>query len=241
MAPSSSTRPGLSNPRSIRSFVRRDSRMTSGQKKALEKYWTEYGIEAAGGRPDLDREFGRRAPRVLDIGSGMGDATVQLAANYPQFDWIAVEVHRPGVGNTLRLGAERRLSNLRVISEDIVTLLEHGGLDNAFDKVLILFPDPWPKKRHHKRRLIRESFIRCLLPCMKPHGRLYIATDWEDYAGQILAICDQSPELLNLAGRGHYAPRPAWRPRTKFESRGQNLGHAVRDFAYAVRRPASPR
>ncbi|MDX1518525.1 MAG: tRNA (guanine(46)-N(7))-methyltransferase TrmB, partial [Gammaproteobacteria bacterium] len=140
----------ISRTRPIRSFVRRNSRMTTGQKRALDKYWSRYGIKPDK-ETDLDKIFMRRAPKVLDIGSGMGDATIELASKIPQMDFVAVEVHQPGIGNLIRLANERKLSNIRIISEDIVTLLNSGIFKNCFDKVLIFFPDPWPKKRHHKR------------------------------------------------------------------------------------------
>jgi len=208
--------------------------MTTGQKKALDKYWSRYGIELEGKKPDLDQVFNRKAPRILDIGSGMGNATVEIAKNNLHMDMVAVEVHLPGIGNTIRLATGQRLNNLRIISADIVEVLQQELFVNDFDKVLIYFPDPWPKKRHHKRRLINTGFLDLLLPCLKSNARLYIATDWQDYAEQIREVCDQKQGLRNLAGANQYAPRPVWRPKTKFESRGRNLGHAVRDFAYAI-------
>jgi tRNA (guanine-N7-)-methyltransferase len=227
--------PDITHPRSIRSFVLRNSRMTAGQKKALEHHWPDYGIELQPQLPDLDRAFKRRAPRVLDIGTGMGDTTIEMARKRPDLDFLAVEVHQPGVGNLLRRAHEERLANVRIISADILEVLAQDTLINAFDTVLILFPDPWPKKRHHKRRLIKPAFLRSLLPCMRPHGRLYIATDWLNYADHILEVCEAHPALENLAGPGRYAPRPLWRPATKFETRGLDLGHEVRDFAFRVR------
>lgn len=226
--------------RRIRSFVRRNSRLTSGQKKALENHWREYGIEIKGELPALDTVFGRRAPCVLDIGSGMGDTTIEMACRHPGLNFVAVEVHQPGVGNLIRRAHSGDITNVRIISEDIVDVLHSKALVNAFDKILILFPDPWPKKRHHKRRLITTTFIDALLPCLKRHGRLYIATDWQDYAEQILDVCDQHPSLANLAGKGCYAPRPAWRPPTKFENRGLGLGHEVRDLAYRLNEASLP-
>lgn len=223
----------ITHTRSIRSFVRRNRRMTTGQKKALDKYWPRYGIELADKKPDLDQLFRRKAPRILDIGCGMGDATVEIAKNNLQMDLIAVEVHQPGIGNTIRLANGQQLNNLRIIAADIVEVLQQKLFVNDFDKVLIYFPDPWPKKRHHKRRLINTRFLDLLLPCLKSHARLYIATDWQDYAEQIREVCDENPGLRNLAGTRQYAPRPAWRPKTKFESRGRNMGHDVWDFAYA--------
>lgn len=224
--------------RSIRSFVRRNSRMTSGQQKAYENNWNRLGIQPTGQPLVLDHIFHRAAPRVLDIGSGMGDATIELAMKYPHFDFVSIEVHQPGVGNILKLANQHGINNLRVISEDIVTLFHQQMFKRDFDKVLIYFPDPWPKKRHHKRRLINHNFISSLLPAMKPHARLYIATDWEDYAEHIIETVDAHAGLINLAGVRRFSPRPHWRPKTKFERRGENLGHTVRDFVYGLKIPS---
>lgn len=218
--------------RSIRSFVRRDSRITSGQKLAIEKYWNDYGVEL--NDLDLTQLFHRKAPKILDIGSGMGDSTIAMAKAFPNNDYIAVEVHKPGVGSLIRKITENKLNNIRIISHDIIKILEQCIMPASFDSVLIYFPDPWPKKRHHKRRLLNRTFFELLKPVLKKHGRIFIATDWENYAEQILDICDSDAELINIAGTGHTIPRPVWRPETKFERRGEKLGHEVWDFAYAL-------
>jgi len=234
MAPSSPE--GNSQPRrKIRSFVRREGRLTAGQARALQDFWPDYGIDYFASPLDLDACFGRRAPRVLDIGCGMGETTLALAARHPENDYLGVEVHRPGVGRLLRGARERDLRNLRVICHDAVEVIRHQLPDNSLDEVFILFPDPWPKKKHHKRRLVSAAFLASLLPKMKDHARLYLATDWEDLAGHLLETCDACPGLMNLAGRGRFAPRPRWRPLTKFEERGRQLGHVVYDLIYCLK------
>jgi tRNA (guanine-N7-)-methyltransferase len=223
---------------SIRSYELRQGRLTSGQRRALEQHWETYGVPAASGVLDLDEIFGRRAPRVLDIGSGMGETTVTLAARYPENDYLAVEVHLPGVGALIRRAAAEGLRNLRVLRADakdvVCTRLPPGSLDEAW----ILFPDPWVKRRQHKRRLVSPEFIAALARRLKANGRLSLATDWEDLAEHMRQVCGQEGLLVNLAGRGRYAPRPAWRPLTKFEQRGLGLGHTVRDLLYACAGPA---
>jgi len=218
--------------RKIRSYVRREGRLTRGQARALQKHWPEYGIDYSPALLDLDACFGRRAPRVLDIGCGMGETTLELAANHPENDYLGVEVHRPGVGRMIRGAAECQIHNLRIICHDAVEVIHDQLPDNSLDEVFILFPDPWPKKKHHKRRLVSASFLEQLLPKMKSHGRLYLATDWQDLAEYMLETCDGFPGLLNLAGAGRFAPRPLWRPMTKFETRGRQLRHTVNDLIY---------
>jgi tRNA (guanine-N7-)-methyltransferase len=217
----------------VRSFVRGRGRLTQGQQKALDVHWRRYGIEFSNEPLNLDAVFGRAAPRVLDIGSGMGEATVEMALARPENDYLAVEVHRPGVGSLLRRAAAAGVRNLRVIAHDVVDVLRHQIPDRALDEVFLFFPDPWPKTRHHKRRLVSKSFLALLLPKLKSHCRFYLATDWPDLAVHLLRTCDACPGLENLAGRDHYTPRPRWRPATKFELRGERLEHAVRDLAYS--------
>lgn len=221
--------------RAIRSFVRRDSRLTRGQKHAIEQHWDKYGIDFSDSKLNLKQIFQRTASKVLDIGCGMGDSTITMATQNPDKDYLAVEVHKPGVGSLIRKAVAAELNNIRIISHDIIDVL-HQQLNSAsFDEIYIYFPDPWPKKRHHKRRLINPEFLNYLKPVLKQHGRLFIATDWQDYADQILTVCDSDHDLLNLAGKGSSAPRPHWRPVTKFESRGEKLQHGVWDFVYALK------
>jgi tRNA (guanine-N7-)-methyltransferase len=224
-----------SHRRVIRSYVLREGRLTSGQARALEQHWPAYGIDFSRQPLDLDACFGRRAPRVLDIGSGNGDSTLALAARCPENDYLAVEVHRPGVGNLLRRAARAGLRNVRVIRHDAVEVLQYQIPDNSLDEVHILFPDPWPKKKHHKRRLVSTAFLELLLPKLKNHARLYLATDWPDLAEHMLEVCDAFPGLRNLAGRGRYAPRPLWRYRTRFEQRGEKREHQVYDLIYCIK------
>lgn len=221
-------------PRSIRSFVLRQGRITAGQAQALEKYWEKYGIEFSQELLDLDLIFHRSAPRVLEIGSGMGEVSMALAKKHPENDYLAVEVHRPGIGCLIRHAASAELSNIRVICHDAVEILNQQIPDQSLDEVYIFFPDPWPKKRHHKRRLISPELVTLLCRKLKYHAQLFIATDWQDLAEHMLVVCDSVPGLINLAGQGHYAPRANWRPLTKFEQRGQKLGHRVWDFAYGL-------
>jgi len=219
----------------IRSYVLRDGRMSSAQKEALEASWPTYGLEFSKTALDLNKIFGRNAPRILEIGTGMGDATVQIADQHRECDYLAVEVHRPGIGSLIRRIEEYKLSNIRLISHDIVDILKYQLPENSIDCVYIFFPDPWPKKKHHKRRLISASLLPLIKRVLKNHGRLFIATDWEDYAKQIIMLIDNEPNIINLAGNNQTAPRPRWRPMTKFENRGLNKGHRVYDFALAFK------
>ena len=220
--------------RTIRSYVLRQGRLTTGQAKALERYWPEYGVDSSPVELDLDRLFGRVAPRVLDIGTGMGETLVELARLNPGNDYLAVEVHRPGVGNLLRLAAGRGLTNIRVIRHDVMDVLKHQLGQQCLDEVYLFFPDPWPKKRHHKRRLVQPAFLDLLKARLKQHARLFLASDWEDMARHMLEICDADSGLANLAGPGHFSPRPAWRPVTKFENRGRGLDLKAWDLCYCL-------
>lgn len=215
----------------IRSFVRREGRMTVAQAQALEREWPRYGIEFSDIPIRPQALFGRNAPLTLDIGPGMGLTTTSLAAAHPERDYLAIEVHRPGIGSLLHHASKAALNNIRALNHDAVEVIRDMLPDNSLDQVLVLFPDPWPKKRHHKRRLLNGDFARLLRPKLKPHALLYIATDWQDYAEQIPASFEQEG-YINLAGPGRAAPRPRWRPQTKFEQRGLRLGHRVADFAF---------
>ena len=220
--------------RKVRSYVLREGRLTKGQARALQDHWRDYGIDFSDSLLDLDACFGRTAPKILDIGCGMGETTLALAQRHPDNDYLAVEVHRPGVGGLIRRAAEEDIRNIRIICHDVMEVLRCQVPARSLDEVYIFFPDPWPKKKHHKRRLVSARFLELLLPKLKSHGRLYLATDWEDMAAHLLHTCDSFPGLINLAGTGHYAPRPVWRPQTKFESRGRQLRHAVHDLAYCL-------
>lgn len=226
---------GLNQHPPIRSFVLRDGRMTSAQKHALESSWPIHGIEFSKAPLDLYKTFGRHAPRILEIGTGMGDATGQMAENHKENDYLAIEVHRPGIGSLIRQIEKKKLSNIRLISHDIVEVLKYQLPEDSIDCVYIFFPDPWPKKKHHKRRLINSSLLSLIKPILKKHGRLFISTDWENYAEQIIELIGCESGIINLAGENQYSPRPRWRPMTKFEKRGLNKGHRVFDFALAFK------
>ena len=197
----------------------------------MEALWPRYGLDGDD-VIDAAREFGRRAPLVLEIGFGMGDTLAELARRHPQVDYIGVEVHDAGIGRLLNLAATESLNNLRVIRGDAVLALEHRIAAASLDAVLIYFPDPWPKKRHHKRRLIQPAFAELVADRLRPGGRLHLASDWAPYAEHMLEVLDACAALRNEAGPGNYAPRPASRPRTKFERRGEALGHDVFDLEY---------
>lgn len=216
--------------RAIRSFVLRQGRLTIAQQRAVETLLPEFGIAYAPELLDLAGAFGRQAPKILEIGFGMGAATAEIARNHPENDYLGIEVHTPGVGNLLRLIEEQGLSNLRVIQHDAVEVLRDMVADAALDGVHIFFPDPWPKKRHHKRRLLQAEFVRLLCAKLKPGGYLHFATDWEEYAQWTLEVLNAEPLLKNTVSG--YAPKPEYRPETKFERRGLNLGHGVWDIVF---------
>jgi len=219
------------NARPIRSFVRRFGRITRAQQRALEGEWARFGIDFVGRPVDFDPIFGRRAPRVLEIGFGNGEQLLASALADPARDHLGIEVHRPGVGHLLLGAAKAGVSNLRVIAHDAVEVLETMVADGSLNEIRILFPDPWPKARHHKRRLVRPAFVERLATKLAVGGRLHLATDWAPYAEEMLAAVDGCAALENVAGPGHYAARPDWRILSRFERRGLALGHAVFDIA----------
>jgi len=216
--------------RSIRSFVLRQGRVSNAQQRAHDTLLPRYGIPFSQSAIDLDRAFGRSAPKILEIGFGMGETTAEIAAGHPENDYLGIEVHTPGVGSLLKRIAELGLDNVRIVQHDAVEVLTHMIAPATFDGVHIFFPDPWPKKRHHKRRLIQPAFVALLVEHMKPGAYLHAATDWQEYAEQVLAVLSAEPRLLNTADG--YAPRPDYRPQTKFESRGLKLGHGVWDIVF---------
>ena len=220
----------MENHRAIRSFVLRQGRLTPAQQRAVETLLPVYGVSYAAESLDLEHAFGRQAPKILEIGFGMGAATAQIAAANPDKDYLGIEVHTPGVGNLLKLMEEQELTNLRVIQHDAVEVLRHMITDASLDGVHIFFPDPWPKKRHHKRRLLQAEFVALLCSKLKPGGYLHFATDWEEYAQWTLEVLRAEPKLVNTVA--DYAPRLEYRPLTKFEQRGLNLGHGVWDLIF---------
>jgi tRNA (guanine-N7-)-methyltransferase len=216
--------------RPIRSFVLRQGRVSDAQRRAHDTLLPRFGIPYAPQRIDLESIFGRAAPKVIEIGFGMGETTAAIAAQHPENDYLAIDVHTPGVGSLLKRIAEQNLANVRVIQHDAVEVLRDMIAPSSLDAVHVFFPDPWPKKRHHKRRLIQPPLVSLLCERMKPGAYVHAATDWQDYAEQILAVMSAEPRLLNTAAG--YAPRPAYRPLTKFESRGLKLGHGVWDVIF---------
>jgi len=217
--------------RPIRSFVRRQGRITLAQNAALETLWPVFGLDP--GLPfDPRAVFGREAPLILEIGFGNGDSLAQMAAAAPEKDFLGVEVHRPGVGHLLLRVQELGLRNVRVYCADAVEILRGRIADNGLDGEQVFFPDPWHKKRHHKRRLINAGFAALLAAKLKPQGVLHCATDWEPYAEQMLEVLENCAGLRNQAGAGRFSERPAHRPLTKFEKRGEGLGHRVRDLLF---------
>lgn len=219
--------------RRIRSFVLRQGHLSKGQERALNEFGSQFCIDYQAELLDLDQTFGRNAPRILEIGFGMGGATAEIAAGMPEKDFLGVEVHTPGVGSLLKLIGEQQLGNIRIIQHDAVEVLENMLAPESLDGVHIFFPDPWHKKRHNKRRLIQPEFLRLLVSHLKPHGYIHLATDWEDYAIQMLDVLSAEAELENTANG--YAPRPDYRPLTKFENRGLKLGHGVWDLVFQKR------
>jgi tRNA (guanine-N7-)-methyltransferase len=218
--------------RSIRSFVTRAGRITEAQQRALEESWPKFGVEFDGKPLDLDNLFGRRAPRVVEIGFGNGENLAALAAAHPERDYLGIEVHRAGVGRLMLAAEIAGLTNVRIACHDAVEVLEHQLAPESLDEILILFPDPWHKKRHHKRRLIQPPFVALVASRLRPGGLLRLATDWEPYAIQMLEVLSASEALSNLASNGGYVEKPAERITTRFEKRGQRLGHGVWDLTF---------
>jgi tRNA (guanine-N7-)-methyltransferase len=221
--------------RRVRSYVRRGGRITDAQARAVVELWPRYGIDFTPAVLDLDAVFGRRAERVLEIGFGNGDVLLALAAGQPHRDFLGIEVHDPGVGRVLAQAVRAGLTNLRVMRHDAVEVLEQQIPHESLDEVLIFFPDPWPKKRHHKRRLLQPAFVETLAARLRPGGVLRVATDWEPYAQQILEVLGACARLENCAPDSGFAPRPPLRPLTRFERRGERLGHSVWDLEFRCR------
>jgi tRNA (guanine-N7-)-methyltransferase len=221
--------------RRIRSFVLRQGRLTKGQARALELQWPKYGVEYGLQSIDLNQIFGRiDSKKIFEIGFGMGESTAKIAQTLPDCDFLAAEVHTPGVGALLKLVEELALTNIRVIQHDVVDVLQNMLADNSLDGVHIFFPDPWHKKRHHKRRLIQAEFVKLLCSKLKTGAYIHVATDWQEYAEWVLEVLDAEPQLQNTALKesNGYAEKPSYRPLTKFENRGIKLGHGVWDLVF---------
>lgn len=215
--------------RTIRSFVLRQGRLTKGQEHALTTFWTDYGIDYD---PNTHIMFNDNKHVTLEIGFGMGASFIEMASKTSDTNFIGIEVHRPGVGACLMAAKEANLTNVKVMCHDAVEVLEHMVVDNSLDKVQIFFPDPWHKARHNKRRIIQPDFVALLHRKLKVNGVLHLATDWQPYAEHMLEVLTNAQGFTNLSQQGDYIPRPDDRPLTKFEKRGQNLGHGVWDLQF---------
>ena len=220
--------------RTIRSFVLRAGRMTAAQRRALADLGDRYLLDFPGRPLDLDRLFGRRASRTVEVGFGTGEALAALASSEPDRDFLGIEVYPPGVGRLLARCEEAGLANVRVVMADALDVLEHWLAPSSVEEVLIWFPDPWPKKRHHKRRLVRPWLASLVHRVLEPGGRLHLATDWEPYAQHMLEVFEAHPGFANCAAPDRFMPRPVRRRETRFESRGRKRGHRVFDMAWRV-------
>ena len=207
--------------------------MTAGQQQAYDAGWVQWGLRHEDGMLNVEQTFGRSGPLVLEIGFGMGQSLLAMAEAAPQINFIGVEVHTPGVGKLIQGMEERGVDNIRIYRHDAVEVLRDCISEQSLDTVQIFFPDPWHKRRHQKRRLIQANFVQQLRTHLKPGGLLHLATDWEDYAKQMISLLDAAPGYANYHGVGQYAPRPESRPLTKFEKRGERLGHGVWDLLFS--------
>lgn len=223
----------LSHPRTVRSFVRREGRISPGQTRALQKFWQQYGVEPGDKPINFDELFARQAPCILEIGFGMGHSLLTQALQNPQNNYIGIEVHRPGVGCLLAGIAANNINNIRLFNIDAIEVLQRCIPDLYLSRVQIFFPDPWPKARHHKRRLIQENFVKLLQQKLQPNGYLHMATDWENYAQHMMEVMNSMSGWQNVISGGYSLNQPVEnRPLTKFELRGQKLGHQVWDLLY---------
>lgn len=220
--------------RRIRSFIRRQGRITHGQQHALENYWESYCLD-----PNLDYDFaelfGRKAPLVIEIGFGNGESLVQMAADNPGVDYLGIEVHRPGVGHLMMKLAEHELTNVRIFCHDAIEIMENRIADNSLAGVQLFFPDPWPKKKHHKRRIVQPSFVKLLIRKLQKSGYFHAATDWQPYAESMLSVLSAEEAIINTSRTHDYCKRPVSRPLTKFEQRGVRFGHSVWDLIFVKR------
>ena len=218
--------------RSIRSFVRREGRITPAQTRALTQLWPRYGIPAGDAPLDWPAVFGRRAPMILEIGFGNGEALAAVAAEHPENNYLGIEVHRPGVGNLLRLLEAGKLSNVRMMLADAKEVLAAQIPDASLTAVHLFFPDPWPKQRHHKRRLVQADFAALVARKLVSGGYFHLATDWQDYAEHMAAVLSRTPGLADMSGSAEFSALATSRRQTRFERRGRRLGHAVRDLVF---------
>lgn len=218
--------------RTIRSFVKREGRLTQGQQQALETQWPKYGVDYSAQLLDFSVLFNRNAETVLEIGFGNGDSLYEMAIASPEKNFLGIEVHRPGVGRLLSAIETSSCENLRVSNQDAIDVLDHQIPDESLERVQLFFPDPWHKKKHNKRRIVQDEFIQQLAKKLKPGGVFHLATDWQDYAKHMLSVLNNSELFENLSEDNTFVPKPAERPTTKFEKRGQRLGHGVWDLLF---------
>jgi tRNA (guanine-N7-)-methyltransferase len=215
----------------IRSFIRRQGRITQGQQLALDNHWDRYCLDPNADY-DLSQVFGRSAPLIVEIGFGSGDSLAKMAAANPDKDYIGIEVHRPGVGHLMLLLDQLGLTNVRIYCHDAIEIIERKIADNSLAGVHLFFPDPWPKKKHHKRRIVRPSFVELLARKLQPGGYFHAATDWQNYAESMLEVLSAGTGISNSSNAGDYCERPDYRPLTRFEQRGMRLGHGVWDLIF---------
>lgn len=218
--------------RAIRSFVRREGRMTSAQRRALAELWPRYGLASGDAPIDFSDLFGRTAPLILEIGFGNGETLAALATEHPENNYLGIEVHRPGVGSLLRLLESGELRNVRVMSDDAKEVLATRIPDASLSAVYLFFPDPWPKQRHHKRRLVQADFAALITRKLLPGGYVHMATDWNNYAEHMAAVLRQTPGMSDISGSARFSALVSARRQTRFERRGRRLGHAVRDLVF---------
>ncbi len=218
--------------RRIRSYVRREGRITAAQQRALRELWPRFGVDTGDAPLDFHKLFARRAPVVVEIGFGSGDALLEMATRHPESDYLGVEVWRPGVGSLMLRLAAAGVGNVRLILADAVEVLERNIAEASLTAVLLFFPDPWPKKRHHKRRLVQPAFAELVASRLQSGGHVHVATDWADYADAMLQVLSAQAGLANVAGLGGFAARPDYRPLTRYEARGEAHGHQVWDLVF---------
>ena len=216
----------------VKSYVKREGRLTKGQARALDSFWPVMGLTIEQGKLDFNHVFGNPNPVILEIGFGMGKSLVEMASQAPDSNFIGIEVHRPGVGACLSDAGDAGLKNLRIFEHDAVEVLAECIADNSLQRVQLYFPDPWHKKRHHKRRIVQADFVEKLRPKIALGGQFHMATDWQAYAEHMLEVMQQNKGFENTSPDQHYVERPAYRPITKFETRGQRLGHGVWDLIF---------
>lgn len=220
--------------RTIKSFILRQGRLTHGQQRALDEQWPVFGIDYEAQPLDLATLFGNDNPVVLEIGFGNGESLLQMAAENPEQNFIGIEVHRPGVGHLLHLIQEQGIQNLRVMNHDAIDILQNQIPEHSLSRIQLYFPDPWHKKKHNKRRIVQPAFLDTLASLLKEDGQIHFATDWEHYAEHMMATLEAHAKFINTHKKQQFSPKPDYRPITKFERRGQRLGHGVWDLIFKV-------